>query len=290
MATGTLAASPANPRTEARTGTKSMERVKIEEAGLGFEVNEFNWDLSNKFLALLVRKAKQRTDWSAVMLEELTDKEFEQNTKVVEEKLAYWGSHLGIDKPVGAVVGGTGPLREGFDITGEQAQQAVQILKACGRLVQCGRGRGKCLVVMTTKPVPRTILGAPAAPRPVAKPVKAAKRPARGKQTTAQARVREAAASTNGAHPSDRVMESLRRMIELANDLVEHYPLERQELETQLAAARAEADPGRLSQLIADKAGLERRLAELEAVLAQREHTIKSLEVELAEKQLTSWS
>lgn len=56
-------------------------------------------------------------------------------------------------EPLGVYVGGTGAAKEGAELTGENAQVAVQALKDHNRLVQLGRGRGKLLILVSAVPL-----------------------------------------------------------------------------------------------------------------------------------------
>lgn len=102
---------------------------------------------ANRLLEFLVSQANP--DWQKVLTQGLTPTEMTQAEANVDAAL----NALDIEAPVGAVVGGTGTAKDGAALPGEDGQIAVQVLKDQHRLVQCGRGRGKFLMVITEAPI-----------------------------------------------------------------------------------------------------------------------------------------
>jgi len=105
-------------------------------------------------------------DWNKVMTETLTDSEVESNTRTMRSKFDEF--NIEDSDPVGAVLGGTGVAKENSGLSGEDGQVAIQILKQTGRIQQCGRGRGKCLIVLSSAPVEPQSTSSPEPSAPVA--------------------------------------------------------------------------------------------------------------------------
>jgi molybdopterin-guanine dinucleotide biosynthesis protein A len=281
---------PPNPARHQGTEGKSTERLALEEAGLSLEIDESILELANDFLKVLVTQARQNRDWQKILAKTLTDTEIEQNTRVVHDRL----EHFHLKTPIGAIIGGTGSLREGRDITGEQAQRAVQLLKGSGRLVQCGRGRGKSLVVLTDKPVPEDVLGR-LAPSQRKKPV-AKKTPARTTTSSARKTSRDIKAGT-GSGKSQSLAEAVvsaagsdRSIVLILSDLVAKWAEEKRALEAQVTAAKSASNAERLTELISANKALERKVEERDRVILAKEEALQALEQALAEKDLTTWS
>lgn len=102
---------------------------------------------ANQMLTFLTEKSKKNV--KKVMQDSLTEKEYELNLRNMEAKLA----EFEIEEPFGAVEGGTGVAKEEAGLEGEEGQRAIQLLKEHGRLQQCGRGRGKCLIILRSDPL-----------------------------------------------------------------------------------------------------------------------------------------
>jgi len=103
---------------------------------------------ANKVLAFLVGRMNKH--YLDVMQEELTDSEYQHSYKGLRKLL----QDAGINEAAGAVAAGTGIAKEEAGLSGEAGQRAIQALKKSGRLQQCGRGRGKCLVILRADPLP----------------------------------------------------------------------------------------------------------------------------------------
>lgn len=89
-------------------------------------------------------------NWQQVLTGSLSGTALDTNIKAVDDKL----HEIGVEEPVGAVEGGTGMIRDMLaDIDGEHAQEAIKLLKFHNRLHQCGRGRGRCLVLLDNTPL-----------------------------------------------------------------------------------------------------------------------------------------
>lgn len=110
---------------------------------------------ANRLLTFLVGEANP--NYQAVMREVLSPDEFELNVKVLTAKL----DEFAIEAPVGAYAGGTGQAKGAVDLAGEDGQRAIRLLKVSGRLLQCGRGRGKCLVLLSAEPIDRKTFALP---------------------------------------------------------------------------------------------------------------------------------
>jgi len=104
-------------------------------------------DVANEMLAFLISQID--SDWEKVMLSTLSDTELETNRKMLQQKL----DSRKISHPLGAIEGGTGIVKGIADISNSQKQQAIQVLKESNRLQQCGRGRGKCLILIDDAPL-----------------------------------------------------------------------------------------------------------------------------------------
>lgn len=111
---------------------------------------------ANVLLAVLVEKiekAPEDGDINKHVLEVLSrvldGAEVDRNVKRAYDLLA----RKGAEEFGGVVVGGTGVVKDVAGIPGERGQRAIRLLKASGRLLQCGKGRGKCLVVITPQPL-----------------------------------------------------------------------------------------------------------------------------------------
>jgi len=111
------------------------------------ELTQETIDNANKILSFLI--SRSHDDWRQVMEDKLEGKEFETNHTNVAKKLKKF--HL--DEPVGAVAAGTGVIKQEVGIEGEAGQKAINALKEAGRLLQCGRGRGKCLIVLSSNAI-----------------------------------------------------------------------------------------------------------------------------------------
>lgn len=83
-------------------------------------------------------------NWTQVMTKTLTEGEREATHAGLAKLLA----PLGRDVPYGAFAGGTGALKEAAGLDGEHAQEAIKFLKSANRLLQVGKGRGKCLIAV----------------------------------------------------------------------------------------------------------------------------------------------
>jgi hypothetical protein len=85
-------------------------------------------------------------DWISVYEGALGPAELDSNIENVQKAL----KKFNLDKPVGAVLGGTGALKKAAGIG---SQEAVQILKNQGRIVQAGKGRGKAVCILDSTPL-----------------------------------------------------------------------------------------------------------------------------------------
>lgn len=102
---------------------------------------------SNELLKFLVSEADP--SWREVMEKTLDDALMETNLTKMESTLAT----LDREEPVGAIAAGTGVIKDRAGFEGEEGQTAVQMLKDHGRVQQCGRGRGKCLLILSDQPL-----------------------------------------------------------------------------------------------------------------------------------------
>lgn len=102
---------------------------------------------ANRVLEFLAAHAQ--ANWTEVLTQVLPESEVDSNVERINEKLA----HLDLLTPVGAVAGGTAVFKDETGIEGEHAQNAVALLKEQFRLHQCGRGRGKALVILSPEPL-----------------------------------------------------------------------------------------------------------------------------------------
>ncbi len=103
---------------------------------------------ANKLLAFLVGRMNKH--YLDVMQEGLSDSEYDHNYRTLKKNL----QTAGLEAAAGAVAAGTGIAKDEAGLSGEAGQKAIQALKKSGRLQQCGRGRGKCLVVLTATLLP----------------------------------------------------------------------------------------------------------------------------------------
>lgn len=94
-------------------------------------------------------------DWISVYQDSLGPAELDSNIENVQKAL----KKFNLDKPVGAVVGGTGALKKSAGIG---SQEAVQILKNQGRIVQAGKGRGKAVCILDETPLAGFTIDTPA--------------------------------------------------------------------------------------------------------------------------------
>lgn len=231
----------------------------MPDENLMTDITPENITQANQLLTFLVSKAD--TDYAKVMSNTLNDKEMEINSKSIEEKLA----EFELTKPYGAVVGGTGIAKEQAGLPGEEGQRAIRLLKTGGRLLQCGRGRGKCLVILDKSPL--DIKKMPAAAAPVER------KPRARKATKTEVVATLAASRADGAQEkgvSDLSDLPVEDILKLARD--KHREM-RRELEELRAESKKQA----------------RTIEELETTLDSRDVTIAALEKQLSETKVASW-
>lgn len=205
-------------------------------------------DQANALLNFLVQRSVP--NWNDLMKMTLTQKELEANNKLIEDILNKQDALL---PPVGAVKGGTGIAKEEAGLPGEEGQRAIRLLKAANRLVQCGRGRGKCLVILDS-----TSVTANDFKNYVEQPKKAvAKVKPRGEEVLVPVETPE-------------VDLTVDQLLKLARD--KHRSVT-QELADKNAIIRE----------------LEQRMAEYEGILAARQETINRLEKDLQERTAVTW-
>ena len=109
--------------------------------------NKSTIEQANTLLEFLVGAANRA--WQAVMTETLSDEEFKWGSATLEKAL----NANSLEEPFGAFAGGTGAAKDQAGLDGESAQEAIRLLKDTGRLVQLGKGRGKCLIVLRPEPL-----------------------------------------------------------------------------------------------------------------------------------------
>lgn len=114
---------------------------------------------ANRILSILAEKSREaeslnrtgdmvtRTDYVLIMMHTILGGN-EQELKRNREKLLGFTNAMGAH-PYGVVNFGTGVACDLAGITGERGQKAIRFLKAEQRLMQCGKGRGKCLVILS---------------------------------------------------------------------------------------------------------------------------------------------
>lgn len=107
-------------------------------------------DNTNSVLALLSDKCKMELDLLHVLeTSGLNESEIETNLRNMHTAL----TAIGENSPWGAIVAGTGLVKEEAGLAGEDGQEAISLLKHSLRIQQCGRGRGKAIIVLRTIPV-----------------------------------------------------------------------------------------------------------------------------------------
>lgn len=268
-----------NPAPEVAFDRTKVEREALDAVRLLHEITPETVEHANAILTLLVKEAKARPDWEEVMNETLAEAERDLNLDLIADRRETFR----LAAPVGAVAMGTGALRAKTDLPGPVAQRAIQILKATARLVQCGRGRGKCLVVLQKTPLNYEKL----VPRHSA---------------VAERLAREHLDSTDLLKlATDSILEERRvheeRCTQLRQEseaLAEELRMVKEEAEkarAQAKAAKASGVPAaKLKELMAENRRQKRENDELKAVLANKDKTIEQLEGELNEKMVSSWT
>lgn len=238
------------------SSTSESERVMADET-LMPDITDESVEQANRLLTFLVDCSVK--DWNGVMAATLNEKELEINHKTVEEKLAEYN----LTEPVGAVRGGTGIAKDDAGLPGEEGQRAIRMLKVSGRLVQCGRGRGKCLIVLNSTPVTMETFAGLTINAPAPKAT-IARKPRKTREAT------EAPGDNTEAPPTEAEDRDVLFHLKAARD--GHR------------AVRAE-----MENLLRDMRKKDRQIAELEAVLVARDATINELENRLAERMATTW-
>lgn len=208
---------------------------------------------ANQMLSFLVAQSKK--NWKKVMQETLSETEMELNVSKMEALLA----EHDLEAPVGAVPGGTGIAKEEAGLEGEEGQLAIQLLKGAGRLQQCGRGRGKCLIVLSDEPLEA---GTQTEEKKVAT-----------KKATKKQAVAEAPTET------EEVEEVEIDMVE-ANNIPALLRAARDEYR------RVKRDRDEAARTVRD---LERQCADLNEVIAEREATIRHLEEQVEQQAVATW-
>lgn len=100
---------------------------------------------ANNLLAFLSNKICDE-EYQTVMRKELDDTEFAHSMKILKKILR----QNNLESPAGVVASGTGIIKEEAGLSNEAGQRAIRALKQTQRIQQCGRGRGKCIVIITT--------------------------------------------------------------------------------------------------------------------------------------------
>lgn len=114
---------------------------------------------ANFVLGWLVGEAMKYGDtlpgvtWAERLSPLLNDKEFESARKAIRQKLP---TAEGVEIPVkGIVPAGTTIANEALPLAQKgEAAAAINLLKSTDRILQCGRGRGKALVILSNDPLP----------------------------------------------------------------------------------------------------------------------------------------
>lgn len=99
-------------------------------------------DDANKILKYLSEHCN--TDWYGVYRDTLSADELDANVANVRKALG------DSKEPHGAYHGSTSALR---NVTGVGSQQAIQLLKQKGRIIQAGKGRGKAVCLLNDSPL-----------------------------------------------------------------------------------------------------------------------------------------
>jgi len=205
-------------------------------------------DAVHSVLSLLLSEMK--TDWESVMGETLTEPETRIAMAAVAERQQTF--HTGL--PMGAVPMSTEALRARSEISQADMQLGVQVLKTVGRMVQCGRGRGKCLLVLSDAPINLAMIKAQ-------------------RMAAAQEVMGELEALDLLKAAIDRIKADKKRQ-------AEEIKVIKADAATK-AAAKAEA--GKVKELTA-----ELKLKDAQVALLNKR--VDNLEQELAERILSSWS
>lgn len=83
------------------------------------------------------------------ILEDVLDdaRQVESNIERMATKL----QHLGRREAVGAIAGGTGALTDNAGLEADAGQDAIRLLKEEDFIQQCGRGRGRAIILLTNE-------------------------------------------------------------------------------------------------------------------------------------------
>jgi len=133
-------------------------------------------------------------------------------------------------------------------------QMAAQVLKTVGRMVQCGRGRGKCLLVLSDAPINMSIIKA--------------QRVAAAQEVVGELEVLDLLKAA-----SDKLKADKKKQAEEIRQIKQDVA----------AKATAKAEAGKVKELTA-----ELKLSQAQVALLSKR--VESLEQELAERILSSWS
>jgi len=102
--------------------------------------------------AILTVLASNAENFTAVAATTLTDAEQETAFKKLDHTLNKLGK--GALDVVGARAFGTATAASSAGVYGEAGQQAIRMLKENDRIQQCGKGRGKCIIIIDSTPLP----------------------------------------------------------------------------------------------------------------------------------------
>lgn len=102
---------------------------------------------ANRVLEFLVEHADKNIE--SVMAENLEKSEFDLNKENMAKNL----ETANREEAFGAIAQGTGVVKDEVGLDGEPGQRAVKLLKERFRIQQCGRGRGRVLIILDPTPV-----------------------------------------------------------------------------------------------------------------------------------------
>jgi hypothetical protein len=130
----------------------AIERAALNDAHLVEDINATTLDDANRVLTEM--EARARRDVDRIMQRTLSDTELERSRQLVARQQ----DAFGWTDAVGVMAGSSKPIRDDLRLAAHAATKAFQVLKATGRVVQCGRGRGKCWVILSHTPLGRELL------------------------------------------------------------------------------------------------------------------------------------
>lgn len=123
-----------------------QENVKLQATKKTTQVTDDELEIANRILIYL--GAKVTPLWV-----ETLDLEFEASeSEVIQRNVGVAMARLDVRRPLGTYVNSTYALRDAMGITDTPTfKNAIALLKNYDRIVQCGRGRGKAIVLVSDK-------------------------------------------------------------------------------------------------------------------------------------------